>query len=66
MENKVKAGEILDLVREALTAKALTEKASGIKISLFSEDDAFTDAGTTDSGRYQVVAAFRVLMVEAA
>lgn len=66
VDNKVKGGEILNLIREALTARALTEKATDIRVSLFSEDDAFTDAGTTDSGRSEVAAAFRVLMVEAA
>jgi len=66
VDNKVKGGELLDLVRAALTARALTEKATGIKVALFAEDDAFTDAGTTDGGRYQAAAVFRVKMVEAA
>ena len=66
VDNKVKGGELLDLVRAALTARALTEEATGLKVSLFAEDDAFTDAGTTDGGRYQAAAVFRVKMVEAA
>ncbi len=66
VDNKVKGGELLDLVRAALTARALTEKATGIKVALFAEDDAFTDAGTTDSNRYQAAAVFNVKMVEAA
>ena len=65
VDNKVKGGELLDLVRTALTAKALTAKASGIKIALFAEDDAFSDAGTTDEGRYRAAAVFRVKMMEA-
>lgn len=64
VDNKVKGVELLDMVRNALTARALTEKATGFKVALFVEDDAFTDAGTTDQGRYQAVAAFRVKMVE--
>ncbi len=66
VDNKVKGGELLDLVRAALTARALTEKATGMKVALCAEDDAFTDAGTTDSNRYQAAAVFRVKMVEAA
>lgn len=66
VDNKVKGGELLDLVRATLSARALTEKATGFKVSLFAEDDAFTDAGTTDGGRYQAAAVFRVKMVEAA
>ena len=66
VDNKVKGGELLDLVRAALTARALTEKATGLRVSLFAEDDAFTDAGTTDGDRYQAAAVFRVKMVEAA
>lgn len=66
VDNKVKGGELLDLVRAALTARALTEKATGLRVDLFAEDDAFTDAGTTDSNRYQAAAIFRVKMVEAA
>jgi len=66
VDNKVKGGELLDLVRAALTARALTEKATGVKVALFAEDDAFTDAGTTDSNRYQAAAVFKVKMVEAA
>lgn len=64
VDNKVSGGEIIDLVRAALTAKALTEKATGMKVALFAEDDAFTDIGTTDSVRYQAAAVFRVKMQE--
>ncbi len=66
VDNKVKGGELLDLVRAALTAKALTEKATGVTVALFAEEDAFTDAGTTDSNRYQAAAVFKVRMMEAA
>ena len=66
VDNKVKGDELLDLVRAALTARALTEKATGVKVALFAEDDAFTDSGTTDSNRYQAAAVFKVKMVEAA
>lgn len=66
VDNKVKGTELLDLVREALSARALTEKATGFKVPLFAEDNAFTDAGTTDGGRYQAAAVFRVKLVEAA
>ena len=66
VDNKVKADDVLDLVREALTPRALTAQATGLRVSLFAEDDSFTDAGTTDSGRYQAVAGFSVKMVEVA
>lgn len=66
VDNKIEATEVMDLVRAALTPKALTAELSGVKVSLFSEEDAFTDAGTTASNRFQAATVFSVKMVEAA
>ena len=66
VDNKVKASEVLDLVRAALTPRALSDELTDVKVALFSDDDAFTDAGTTASDRYQAATVFLVKLAEAA
>ena len=65
VDEKVHANEILDLVRDALTARALTYSGSPIRMHLFKEDDSLSDSGTADSGRAQAATTFAVKFVEA-
>ena len=62
--NGIDANQILDLVRDALTARALTYSGSPIRVSLFKETDSLADAETTDSGRSIAATTFTVKMVE--
>ena len=59
------ANEILDLVRDALTARALSYSGSPLRVHLFKEDNALIDAETTASGRSLAATSFNVKMVEA-
>lgn len=65
VEEGVDANEILDLVRDALTARALSYSGSPLRVHLFKEADSLADADTTDSGRSLAATSFNVKMVEA-
>ena len=65
VNNKLVADEILDLVRAVLSARALSYSGSPVRVHQFVEDGAFTDAGTTDSDRFQAATSFQVRMIEA-
>lgn len=65
VDDKVDAGAILDQVRDALTARALSYTGSPIRVHLFRETDSLGDAGTTDSGRSLAATSFDVKFVEA-
>ena len=65
VEEGVDANEILDLARDALTARALSYSGSPLIVHLFKETDSLADAETTDSGRSLAATSFDVKMVEA-
>jgi hypothetical protein len=65
VKNHQEASEIMDLVRATLTAKDLSYAGSPVRVHQFAEDGAFTDAGTTDSGRFQAATSYQVRMIEA-
>lgn len=65
VDDKVNADEILDLVRAALTARALTYPGSPIRVHKFREVDSLNDSGTADSGRSLAATTFDVRLVEA-
>jgi hypothetical protein len=65
VDTKVDANTILDLVREALTARALTYSGGPLRVSLFKEIDSQIDSGTTDGGRSLAATTFDVKFVEA-
>ena len=65
VEEGVDANEILDSVRDALTARALSYSGSPLRVHLFKEADSLADADTTGSGRSLAATSFNVKMVEA-
>ena len=65
VEEGVDANEILDQVRDALTARALSYSGSPLRVHLFKETDSQADAETTASGRSLAATSFDVKMVEA-
>ena len=60
VDNNVAAGSILDLVRAALTARKLSYTGGPVRVHLWQEESAFTDAGTTDSDRFLAATNYRV------
>lgn len=65
IKNNQDATEILDLVRKALTPRALRDANKGVVVARFAESDAFSDAGTTDSLRFLVATSFEVKFIGA-
>lgn len=59
-KNNQEATEIMDLVRKALTPRALRDAAKGVVVARFAEDGGFSDSGTTDSSRFLVATSFEV------
>ena len=64
VDNKVLANDILDLVRDALSARSLSYTGSPVVVHRFDEVT-FTDVGTTDGNRWQAATTFEVRMIEA-
>ena len=65
VDDKIDADTILDLVRAALTARALSYTGSPIRVHLFKEVVSLNDSGTADSGRSLAATTFDVKFVEA-
>ena len=65
VKNNQEATEIMDLVRKALTPRALRDAGKGVIVSRFAEDGGFSDAGTTDSNRFLVTSSFDVKFIGA-
>ena len=65
VEKDIDANAILELVRDALTARALSYSGSPLRVHLFKENDSLADAETTASGRELAATSFTVKMVEA-
>ncbi len=64
-DNLVKAMELLETVREALTEKALTAAvAAKVRVHLFKERAALTDGGIGTTGRYEAASEFDVKLTE--
>lgn len=64
-DNRIKAMELLEAAREALTEKALTAAAPAkVRVHLFREREALTDGGIGTSGRYESASEFDVKLTE--
>lgn len=64
-KNNQDATEIMDLVRKALTPRALRDAGKGIVVARCAEAGDFSDAGTTDSIRFLVATSFEVRFIGA-
>lgn len=64
-KNKTEALDILELVRELMTEKTLTDATPAlVKVPLFSEQTALTDDDTDETGRYEAATQFDVKLIE--
>ena len=64
-DNKIKAGDILEILRSVMTPIKLTEASDKVRVAKFVENPAFTDDITTEAGRHQVETDFDVRLVPA-
>jgi len=64
--NNVDAGEIMDVIRDVLTAKALSYDGSPVTVHMLKESESYADAGTTVSDRWLAATSFDWKLVEAA
>ncbi len=64
--NNITAGEIMDIIREVLTARALTNAAAGVTVHMIKESEDYTDVGTTASDRWLAATSFDWKLIEAA
>ena len=63
-DNSVKATELLELIGDALTPKALTAAAALVRVHKFKENEALTDLGVSESERHEAVTSYDVRLVE--
>lgn len=64
--NNITAGAIMDIIREVLTARALTNAGAGVTVHMMNESEDYTDVGTTASDRWLAATSFNWKLVEAA
>jgi len=64
--NNIRAGEIMDIVRDVLTARVLSYDGGPLTFHLCKEQESYTDAGTTDSDRWLAATSFDLKVTEAA
>lgn len=63
-KNKPDALEILELLRETMTPRALTNAAALVKVPLFVEQTALNDQETDETDRYEAASLFDVRLIE--
>lgn len=62
--NNISCGKIMDVIRDLLTPRALTNADKGVRVSLMQEAPSYTDVGTTVSDRWLAETTFNWKLVE--